>query len=244
MVAAYTWPLMLWQLVFMAQVLPTYVVPAPTEVVASLWRDWEFISGNLTITLQEVLLGFALALVGALAWSAILLASPVLRRFAYPLMVAANVAPKELLGPVAILWFGFSMLPKVLLAAVIAFFPILVGTMVGLEQFDNRLKLVAQSMGASKWRTFFSFRMWDALPSFLSAVRLGLTLAIVGAVLGEFLGADRGLGYAIVSAGRRLDSAALFANLAVMVSVSLVLIGLVNWCERSLIRTPTTNFPR
>jgi NitT/TauT family transport system permease protein len=235
-VLGYVLPLLVWQIVASRRLLPEYVLPTPVDAASALWRDGTFIGSNLAVTLQEVGLGFGIAVAGALAWSAVFISVPILRRAVYPLMVAANVAPKELLGPVVILWFGFSLLPKVLMAAVIAFFPVLVGTMVGLERFDTRIRLVASSMGASRLKTFFSFRLWNALPSFLSSLKLGLTLAIVGAVLGEFLGSDRGIGYAILSAGRRLDGASLYANLAVLVAVSLVLVGIVERVQRALFK--------
>ena len=234
--AVLVWPLAFWQVVASARLLPPYVLPLPASVVRALWLGREFIAANLAVTLQEIGLGFALATGGALFWAVVFSSIQRIRRAVYPLMVAANVAPKELLGPIFILWFGFSPLPKVLIAAAVAFFPILVGTMVGLERFDPGLRLVALSMGAGRFKTFISFRLWNALPSFLSSVKLGLTLATVGAVLGEFLGSDQGIGYAIVAAARHLDGPSLWANLGVMVVISLTLVQIIDLIEGGLFR--------
>jgi NitT/TauT family transport system permease protein len=158
------------------------------------------------------------------------------RRAVYPLMVSAQAAPKEALAPLFIMWFGFTMLPKILMAAVIAFFPILVSTAVGLERFDRRLRLLAASVGAGPFKTFVSFRAWAALPSFFGSLRLGVTLATVGAVIGEFLGSDDGIGYLVLSASRRLDGELLYASLIILVALCMGLVALVDALESRLLR--------
>jgi NitT/TauT family transport system permease protein len=191
---------------------------------------------NVAVTASEIVLGLGIGIAGALAWAVALVSVGPLRRAVFPLLVAAQSAPKEALAPIFIIWWGFSPLPKVVMAALISFFPMLVATVVGLERFSEQQRLLAASMGAGPVRTLLSFRVWAALPSFLSGVRLGVTLAAVGAVLGEYLGSDRGVGYQILGASRRLDGGLLYASLLALILLSWVLVQLVDLLEAWLLR--------
>jgi NitT/TauT family transport system permease protein len=222
--------------------IPSYIVPTPSGVVRTFFSEFWWIAGHSWITIQEILGGFALAIVLAVIIALLLVSFPHARRAFFPLFVSMQAFPKEALAPLLIVWLGFTMLPKVLLAAAIAFFPILVATIVGLEKFDPRLRLLAASMGASRARTFFSFRAWDALPSFFGALRVGVTLAAVGAVLGEFLGSDNGIGYVVLSASRNLDGEMLYGSLVLLVALCIGFTATIDRIERWLL--PTTRIER
>jgi NitT/TauT family transport system permease protein len=222
--------------------IPSYIFPAPLAVARTFVTEFWWIAGHSWVTIQEILGGFALAIALAISIALLLISFPRARKTFFPLFVSLQAFPKEALAPLLIMWLGFSMLPKTLLAASIAFFPMLVAIIVGLEKFDPRLRVLAASMGASPARTFFSFRAWDALPSFFGALRVGVTLAAVGAVLGEFLGSDRGIGYVVLSASRNLDGEMLYGSLVILVALCLGFTTIIDRIERWLL--PTTKIER
>jgi NitT/TauT family transport system permease protein len=225
-----------WQLVVTWGNISDYLLPSPVQVWEAFLESPSAFFSNVGITVREILLGLAIGIVGAVAWAVPLVSSRRVRQVAFPLIVAAQSAPKEALAPVFIIWWGFSSLPKVVMAALICFFPMLLATMSGLERFSEQQRLLAASLGASRLRTLFSFRVWTALPSFLSGARLGVTLAAIGAVLGEFLGSDKGIGYQILSASRRLDGGLMYASLIALILISWLLVGIVDLTEAWLLR--------
>jgi NitT/TauT family transport system permease protein len=222
--------------------IPSYILPPPSAVAHTFIAEFPWIAAHSWITIQEILGGFALAILLAIVIALLLVSFPLARRTFFPLLVSLQAFPKEALAPLLIMWLGFSMLPKILLAAAIAFFPILVAIIVGLEKFDPKLRLLAASMGASRTRTFFSFRAWDALPAFFGALRVGVTLAAVGAVLGEFLGSDNGIGYVVLSASRNLDGEMLYGSLVLLVALCIGFTAIIDRIERWLL--PTTRAER
>jgi NitT/TauT family transport system permease protein len=226
----------LWWAATAAWDIPVYLVPPPRDVVEAFTADPGYFMSNVWVTAGEILLGLALAIVAAVVWALLLVSVKTVRRAIFPLMVAAQSAPKEALAPIFIIWWGFSPTPKIVMAALIAFFPMLVATVVGLERFTEQQRLLAASMGAGPIKTFFSFRLWVALPSFLSGVRLGVTLAAIGAVLGEYLGSDRGVGYQILSSSRVLNGGLLYASLIALILLSWLLVRIVDATERWLMR--------
>lgn len=226
----------LWQLLVSVTEIPDYLVPTPSQVVEAFTTNPGFLASNMAVTAVEIIVGLGIGVAGAIIWAVVLVSFAPVRRAVFPLMVAAQSAPKEALAPIFIIWWGFSLLPKVVMAALISFFPMLVATVVGLERFTERHRLLAASMGAGRLRTFFSFRLWTALPSFFSGVRLGVTLAAIGAVLGEYLGSDRGVGYLILSSSRRLDGGLLYASLFALIVMSWAFVLIVDLVDRWLLR--------
>jgi NitT/TauT family transport system permease protein len=226
----------MWQLTIAWTSIPDYLLPSPGDVLDVFTTSPGFILSNARATATEIVVGLAIGVAGALIWAILLIAFDPVRRAVFPLMVAAQSAPKEAMAPIFIIWWGFSSLPKIVMAALVSFFPMLIATVVGLERFTEQHRLLALSMGAGPIRTFFSFRIWTALPSFLSGVRLGVTLAVIGAVLGEYLGSDQGLGYLILGSSRRLNGALLYASLIALMAMSWTMVALVNLLETILLR--------
>jgi NitT/TauT family transport system permease protein len=214
---------------------PDYIVPTPGETLQAFADRRDEMVSNTLVTLQEVALGLGLATLGAIVWAVAIVTIRPVRQAIFPLLIGAQTAPKEALAPLLVIWFGFSIWGKAVMAALIAFFPILIAIIGGLERFDERLATLARTMGAGRLRTFFSYRAWSALPAFFSGLRLGVTLAVVGAVLGEYLGADKGLGYQIMRAARELDGGFLYASLVLLIAITGALVGLVNLTERLML---------
>ncbi|HLS46236.1 MAG TPA: ABC transporter permease [Ornithinicoccus sp.] len=225
----------LWWLIVRLELVPQYLVPAPEDVVATLWADRVLLLEHTWVTTQETLIGFVLAAVIGVVTAILLVYSPTAEKSLYPLILFAQVIPKIAIAPILVVWFGFGLTPKVILAVLIAFFPVVVSAVAGLRSVDPELLELSATMGASRWKTFVKIRFPSALPSLMSGLKVAVTLAVVGAVVGEFVGADRGLGYVLLLASGNLDAPLLFADLILMSAIGVVLFVLVEVLEAATI---------
>lgn len=224
-----------WELVVDVFGLPEYLLPAPSGVFAAFGSEWRYLAQHTWITLTEVVLGFLLAVVVGLPLGACIVASPVFERAVYPLLVASQSVPKIAIAPLLIFWAGLGMFPKVLVAFLIAFFPIVIDTVVGLRSVEPEMLHLARSMGASARRVFLKIRLPNALPNIFAGMKVAVTLAVVGAIVGEFIQADRGLGYALLQANAMLNTRLSFAAILILAAIGIVLFAVVDWIERLLI---------
>jgi NitT/TauT family transport system permease protein len=185
--------------------------------------------------MAEVLAGFLAAALVAIPLAMLVVVSPVLERLIYPPMVATQSIPKIALAPLFIVWFGFGTTPKIAVAFLISFFPVVVDTIVGLRSIDPAMVQLARSMGAPPYRIFLRLRLPNALPSVFAGLKVASTLAVVGALTGEFIGSDRGLGYVLVQSSAQLDTPLLFATLVTLSLLAMAFFFLVEGLERLLI---------
>ncbi|MGH7268697.1 MAG: ABC transporter permease, partial [Candidatus Rokuibacteriota bacterium] len=154
---------------------------------------------------------------------------------AYPVLVATQVVPKIAIAPILTIWFGFGMPPKVMMCFLISFFPVVIDSIVGLRSVEVGKLHLARSMGASPWQTFVKIRLPSALPSILGGVKIASTFAVVGAVVGEFIGADQGLGRVILIANGNFDTVTVFAAIGYLTFIGVGLFLLVDGVERLVI---------
>ena len=229
--------LVIWQAAADRAALPPYVLPLPSKVFAAwmqllqngaLWR-------HVSATLSEALLGFAVALLagGAIAYP--LARSETLSRLASPFIATTQALPMIALAPVLVMWFGLGLTSKVVICALIVFFPILVSTMVGLRSIDRELLEAARSMGASARQTLWYVELPLALRPVLGGVRLGLTLAMTGAIVGEFVASDAGLGFLMILSRTNFDASMVFASALTMAAISTLMYKFVGWLDQALI---------
>jgi NitT/TauT family transport system permease protein len=184
------------------------------------------------ITLCEILLGF---LGGSLLGStlgALVAMSPVVQRVLQPYIIASQAMPKLALAPLFILWCGFGIFPKALIAALIAFFPLFENTLTGLRQVDADSVDLFRMLGASRWHLFLKLRLPHAVPYLFAGLRVAMVLSVVGAVVGEYVGASKGLGALIVASQGMMDTTLMFAVFVVLTVLGIMLYQLVVWCER------------
>lgn len=224
-----------WWAITAAEVFPAYLVPAPGDVANELVEEREMLARHTWVTTYETVLGFLLAAAIGLLAAVLIVYSPTLEKALYPLILFAQVIPKIAIAPILVVWFGFGPMPKVILAVLIAFFPIVVSGVAGLRSTDPELLDLSATMGASRWKTFRKIRFPNALPHLLSGLKVAVTLAVVGAVVGEFVGADEGLGYVLLLASGNLNSSLLFADLILMSALGVVLFVAVEVAEKLLI---------
>lgn len=224
-----------WWAITAAEVFPAYLVPTPGDVANELVTEREMLARHTWVTTYETVLGFLLAAVIGMLAAVLIVYSPTLEKALYPLILFAQVIPKIAIAPILVVWFGFGPMPKVILAVLIAFFPVVVSGVAGLRSTDPELLDLSATMGASRWKTFRKIRFPNALPHLLSGLKVAVTLAVVGAVVGEFVGADEGLGYVLLLASGNLNSSLLFADLILMSALGVVLFVLVEAAEALLI---------
>jgi NitT/TauT family transport system permease protein len=226
-----------WQAVAAAGLVPAYVLPAPGAVLTK----WLALYSNgllwhhASTTLLEGLLGFALAFVVGVGLGYPLARSRVVAGILAPYVAASQAIPVVALAPLLVLWFGLGLLPKVLICALIVFFPILVNTAVGLRTIDRSLIEAAHSMGASAVQTLWYVEIPLALRTLLGGVKMGLTLAMTGAVVGEFVAANAGLGYLMTLARSNYDSPMLYAALLTLAGTAVLGYALITALESLLI---------
>lgn len=217
---------------------PTWILPGPARV----WHRFLQVASNGTllrhaqVTLTEALLGFVLGLCVSSVLGYVLAKSPVLEKLAAPYIVASQSTPVVAVAPLLILWFGAGILSKVLVCALVVFFPMLVNTVVGIRSIDPDYRALFESLDASAWQTFTKLELPAALPVLFGGFRVGITLSVVGAVVGEFLGSDRGLGALINIARGLFDTPLMFVALMTLMGIALALYLSIVALERLLIR--------
>jgi len=225
--------LLLWDAVTRLTDFPAFILPGPWLVWA---RFWQLVSDgsllrHILVTLQEVLSGLALGVSVATALGYLLAKSPVFERLLSPYIVASQSVPVVAIAPLLIIWFGPGMFSKILICALIVFFPVLVNTIVGLRSVPEELLDLMRSLQATRWQTAAYLQVPAALPVFLGGLRIGATLSVIGAVVGEFVGADRGLGFLINLGRGQYDTALVFVAVFTLVTLALGMYGAVVFIE-------------
>jgi ABC-type nitrate/sulfonate/bicarbonate transport system permease component len=222
------------ELIVRAAHVKPYVFPPPSAVLRELAGEPGLFLHNAWATICEAGVGLALGAAAALLFAAAALHSRLLDRVLTPLIVVSQTIPVIALAPLLVLWLGYGILPRVVICALIAFFPMAVTSLQGLRATDEQLLLLLRSVGAGRWRIFWRVRMPGAAPFLAAGLRTGVTLSLVGAVVSEWAGTDRGLGYLVLSANARLATAQAFAAVLVITALGLAAYGGVVLLERRL----------
>ena len=215
--------------------LEPFLVPSPAEIASALWENRSLLAENAWVTLREIVLGFLIGLATGLAFAVLLRLSPTLRRIFYPLMVGSQAVPILVLAPVLIVWFGFGIGPKLVIVALICFFPIAVNAADGLRSVDPEAAKMMRSLDASRRQILWRVEAPASLPFVFSGARIAATYAPIAAIFGEWVGADSGLGVLIREDSARLETARLFAAAAVLAAIALAMFALLALAERRIV---------
>lgn len=217
--------------------VPAYIVPAPSAIWASLVRGISsglFISNGL-VTLSEALLGFAGASVLAILLGSLIAQSRFVERVLYPYLIVIQTTPKVAIAPLFIIWFGFGISSKIIMAGIIAFFPILVNVITGLRSTDPQRIELMRSLRASRWQTFRMVMLPSALPMIFAGLQVAIIFSLLGAIVGEFVGSRAGLGNLIMQMNINLDTAGVFAVLVCLSSIGISLHLIMRWIQSRLL---------
>jgi NitT/TauT family transport system permease protein len=230
--------LVIWQLVTVFAGVPVYVLPSPTQILQAIGEEWQQLLVNAAVTFAEAAAGFLLSVVVGIPLGVAIVYSRTLDRVLYPLLVASQSIPKVALAPIFVVWFGFGLLPKVLIAFSIAFFAIVVNTVVGMKRTPVEMIHLMRSLGASRRQIFLRVRLPVASPYIFAGIKISATFAVVGAIVGEFIAASSGLGYLQLIANNNFQIPLLFGILVLLSVMGGVLYGLVVLLERLVLPAP------
>jgi len=224
-----------WEIGCKAFSIPSFVLPAPTDILRAFIERGDLFISHSWVTFYETVGGFALAVVLGVLIAAIIVVIPALNDIVMPLLLISQLVPKVAIAPILLIWFGYGPFPKILIAFLIAFFPIVINTAAGLASVEMATLDLAYSLRATRWQIFWMFRVPSALPELFNGMKIAITLAVIGAVVGEFVGGSSGLGYLIIVANSELNTPLAFAALTLLSLGGIILYVMVEGAERILI---------
>lgn len=226
--------LLLWHACVIIFKMPQVVLPTPMAVAAAIVENWRILLRESWVTGIESLAGFALAFLLGVPLAVAVSSSQILQRMFYPLLIATQSVPKVALAPILLVWLGTGIESKLAIAWLVSFFPIVVDTATGLRTTPTEYLDLARSVRANGWQTFYKIRFPAALPFVLSGSKVAITLAVVGAVIGEFIGSSEGLGNLLLVANSQVNTPLAFAALVALAVLGLALYSIVVGIERLL----------
>lgn len=226
--------LALWELATAMFKINPYILPSPLAVFSTLVASMGFLKTHLLVTLVETILGFAIAVVVGIGLAMVLAHFRRLREASYPILMLIQTMPKVALAPVLLVWFGYGLLPKLAMTFLAAFFPIFINTMTGLTTIDEELLYLTRILGAKPSQVYRKVRLLNSLPYLFAGCKVGITLAVIGAVVAEFVSAEHGLGFIIVTAQGQFRTDLAFAAIFLLAAMGLVLFYLIEFLERVL----------
>jgi NitT/TauT family transport system permease protein len=224
-----------WELAIRLFEVPTFVLPAPSAIVRQLIESRARLASAAISTAVEISLGFVLASLTGIIIALIIVRFERFGRALYPLIVLFQNVPKVALAPIFILWFGFDLAPKIVLIVVIAFFPVAIDMLAGLQSVQSSFVALMESVGASRGKILMRVRIPHSLPYLMAGLKVAITFSVIGAIVGEFAGANQGLGYVIEFASTQLDTPLIFAALVVVSVLGLAFYYVVELAERVLV---------
>ena len=227
--------LALWQLYAVVSDVPESSLPAPTEIARAGWEHRDLLIDNTWVTVEEILIGFALAIALGVVLAILIRSSRTIERAVYPWLVVSQMVPVPAVAPIFVIWTGFDLRPKVMVVALVAFFPIAVNSIDGLRAADPQLLRLMRTLRASRWQQFRYARLPAALPFLFSGLKVAAALAVIGAVFGEWVGSSEGLGHLILVLNNATETATMFATIFVLSVIGIALFGLVILLERRLL---------
>lgn len=233
-----------WELYVLVDQTPEFVLPAPTLVASRLFSDLDFFLAEGFTTTWRALAGFSVGAIVAFFLAALMAHSVFLERTIYPIAILAKVTPLVAIAPLLVIWFGFGPTPKILIAAMLAFFPILVNAVVGLRSINPGALDLFRSLKASPWELFWRLRFPSSLPYLFAAFRITIPFAIIGAMLAEWFSGDSGLGNVINVSQNNLDMPTLFSAVITLMGIGLVLTGLATFVEQRVLRWHESHLPK
>lgn len=231
--------LIIWEIIVNVGGIEKYILPAPTDVIEVLIKDFKTMIPHILATLYEGMVGFLIAIALSIILAVIMDMVPLIKRALYPVLVISQTIPTVALAPLFIIWFGFGALPKIIVVVIVCFFPIVVSIVDGLEGVDKDLINHFKLMGASKLNVFLHLKLPYGMINFFSGMRIAATYSIMGAVIGEWLGGDKGLGVYMTRARSAYALDKMFASIVIIVVISMGIFLLVSLMEKLF--TPWNN---
>ncbi|WP_420963411.1 ABC transporter permease [Brucella sp. IR073] len=225
----------LWDLSIRAFAIPAYLIPTPTDVAMKMAEEWRMLLTETIPTLQATIGGFVLSVVIGVPLAMLIAYSKTVESYLYPLLVFSQSVPKVAIAPLFVVWFGFGIFPKIIVAFLLGFFPVVVSTVMGFKSLEADLIDLAKSMGSTRLKMFYKISLPNALPAIFSSMKVSVTLAVVGAVVGEFVGSNSGIGYVLQRANGNFDLPLMFSALIVLSLMGVVLFVVIDVIEKLML---------
>lgn len=226
---------LVWEFAVWIFSIPEFLLPAPSSVAGVLISRSGILLENTFVTFRETVYGFLMGLVLGVVSAVIIVYSRVLQNLLYPLILIAQIVPKVAIAPLLLIWVGYGELSKVLIAFLVSWFPIIVTTVSGMRMVQPEMLDLARSLQATDWQIFTKIRLPNSLPQFFGGLKIAITLAVIGAIIGEFIGGNNGLGYLIVVSNYEVNTPLMFSALIVLSLMGLILYGAIVLLEHWLI---------
>ena len=237
-----TWPvvviglfLLLWELSVKLLGVRAIILPAPSTILDVIVTRYDLLLTHLWPSLYLTVLGFLLSVVGGIAVAILITYSKIMREGVYPIIVMSQVIPKISIAPLFIVWFGTGIMPSLLLAFLVAFFPMTINAAMGFQSIDEEIHRMARAFMGSRWQVFWKIRLPNALPYIFAGMKISITLAIIGVIVSEFVASQEGIGYLIKLAGGLLDTPLMMAAITILSIAGLALYGLIAQAESKAI---------
>lgn len=228
-----------WEVATRVLAVPVYILPSPSVILVKIYQDWVLLMDNAWASLQEIILGFGLSVVVGIPLAVAIVYSRIFERVAFPLMVSLQTVPKVALAPILVMWFGYGILPKVLVAFLISFFPIVINTVIGMRSVEKEMIYLAESMGANQLQTFVKIRFPKALPSIFGGLKVGIGQAVIGAIVGEFIAATEGVGFFIRLSAGIFRTADVFVGIIILMCMVIIMDKIAGMVEKRVLRWQT-----
>jgi NitT/TauT family transport system permease protein len=215
--------------------IPKYILPPPTAIWADFIKRYPRMMDAASTTTTEIVLGFLIAIAVSIPLAVVVSYSRTIERAIFPILIALQIIPKIAIAPLFIVWFGFGMMPKLLLVFLLSFFPILVSSITGLKSVPSDILDLARSTGSSELMVFRKIRLPHSLPSIFTGLKVAATLATTAAIVAEFVASDRGLGYMLLEFNGNLETGMVFATVIGLSLIGIVLYAMVEFVERNVV---------
>lgn len=227
--------ILLWQFVVSFRNIPQYILPSPIKIISTLVKDFNIIIAHSEITLYESLIGFILSLVLSFILAVIMDGFEIVKKSLYPILVISQTIPTIAIAPLFIIWFGFGTVPKIIVVIMVCFFPIVISLVDGFEKVDRDYINFFNSIKASKLQTFYHLKLPYAMVNLFSGLKIAATYMIMAAVIGEWLGGDRGIGVYMLRSKNAYALDKVFASILVIVIISILIIYIIDFVGKKII---------
>ncbi|HEX2924493.1 MAG TPA: ABC transporter permease, partial [Chloroflexota bacterium] len=227
--------LLVWQVAVAALQVPRWLLPGPADIATAMVSSRDLLVQHTLVTLEEVVVGFVIAFLVGIAIAIAISCSHTLERAIYPFVIASQTIPVIAIAPILLIWFGYGLLPKVIVVALTCFFPVVVNTVDGLRSVDPDLVSLMRTLGSSRWQLFVKAQLPASLPALFSGTKVAVAISVIGAVIGEWVGASAGLGYFMVRSASQFQTARVFGAIVVLSAMGVGLFALVALSEKWLL---------
>jgi len=224
--------LFIWEAVARLQIVPTYILPAPTKIINTLIINLPLLKEHILVTLMEALIGFVISIIFAMMIAIVMDSIPIVKKAVYPLIITSQTIPIITIAPLFAIWFGFGYFPKVVIVILVCFFPITISLLEGLSSVEPELLNLIKSMGANRVELYKMVKLPAALPSFFSGLKISATYSIMGATIGEWVGGKKGLGVYMMRVKQSFATDKVFAAIILITLLSIMILKLVGFIEK------------